>query len=110
MTISEANLGFSVADAEDVEIQTNAGDLYLRFTDWRESSVRHTFVDVVGFRWGAVPTVDTPRDDMAYEVADSAWLLTEAQIEGCAPRQLVHFVLCFNALGTLEVICRRRQQ
>ncbi|MEQ9318968.1 MAG: hypothetical protein RIF41_07390 [Polyangiaceae bacterium] len=107
MTISETNLGFSVADAEGVEVAFESGDVDLRFTDWRENPVFHKFVDVLAFRWGARPSVDTPRDDMTYEVSDSTWLAVEAENDGCSTDEIVHLVLCFNAVGVLEIICRR---
>jgi hypothetical protein len=107
MTVIETNLGWSVADGEGVEVHTERGDLVLRFVDWREHPVEHVFVDTLGFRWAGRPSVEVPRDDMSYEVVGSAWLANEAADEPCPAEELVHYVLCFNACGVLEVVCRR---
>lgn len=107
MDVIETSLGWPVADAEGVEVHTDRGDLVLRFVDWQERPVEHRFVDMLGFRWAGRPSVEVPRDDMSYEVVGSAWLANEAADDRCAPEDLVHYVLCFNACGVLEVLCRR---
>jgi hypothetical protein len=108
MHVAPAELGFSVADGEGVEVSFSEGDLVLRFVDWRETKVEHRFVETLAFRWASQPTVETPRDDSTYEVRESSWLLDEVRLEGhLTPEDFVHHVLCFNAEKVLEVISRR---
>lgn len=103
-----ADLGFSVADGECVTLSFDAGELILRFKDWRGQNVQHRFVEALAFRWAARPTIVTPRDDSTYEVEGSVWLLDELESEGYpASERFVHHVLCFNAAKVLEVISRR---
>ena len=108
MELARTQLGFSVADGEAVEVSFANGDLILRFTDWREQSVEHRFVEALAFRWSARPTVETPRDDETYEVLASSWLLDEVRSDGYSTGdEFIHYVLCFNASKVLEVISRR---
>jgi hypothetical protein len=103
-----ADLGFSVADGEAVTLSFEAGDLILRFKDWREQNIEHRFVEALAFRWAARPTVAAPRDDSTYEVRGSVWLLDELESEGYSgSEEFVHRVLRFNAAKVLEVISRR---
>lgn len=103
-----AELGFQVADGEDVSLSFDAGDLVLRFKDWREQDIQHRFVEALAFRWASRPTLPTPRDDSTYEVRDSTWLREEMRHEGDTPSSdFAHRVLCFNASKVLEVISRR---
>ena len=63
-----ADIGFSVADGDGIVLSFSAGDLVLRFNDWREQNVQHRFVQALAFRWAARSTVVAPRDDSTYEV------------------------------------------
>jgi hypothetical protein len=108
MQIVEVDFGFSVADADTPEVRFAAGDLVLVFTDWRERTIEHRFVDALAFRWGTRPSHPTPRDDSAFEVLASEWLDAELRQEGgLAAEDHAHYILCFNATRALEVICRR---
>jgi hypothetical protein len=83
-------------------------DLVLSFVDWQEEKVEHVFSEVLAFRWSARSTTETPRDDSAFEVIESPWLLDEVRLEGHPkPEDFVHYILCFNASKVLEVISRR---
>jgi hypothetical protein len=107
MRVIPANLGFSVADGEDVDVSFTGGDLLLRFMDWRETPIEHRFEEALAFRWSARPPMETPRDDETYEAVESPWLLDEVRLEGHTPEEFAHCVLCFNAAKVLEVISRR---
>ena len=110
MNLVPAELTFSVADGEGIEVAFRDGDLTLRFTDWREQPVQHCFVDTLAFRWSAQASVPTPRDDEAYQLVDSSWLSEEVRAEVVAkPEDFAHYVLCFNAAKVLEVISRKPQ-
>jgi hypothetical protein len=109
MDIVPANLGFSVADGEHVEVTFANGDLLLRFVDWREQPVEARFTDALAFRWASRPSFETPRDDSTYEFLGSTWLDAEVRFEGLSyPGNFAHYVLCFNASKVLEIIARRR--
>jgi len=109
--VVQTDLGFSVADGEDVQVTFVNGDLRLQFVDWREQPIEYRFVEALAFRWSGQSTVDTPRDDATYEVQDSTWLREEVRRDGYdAPQEFVHTVLCFNAAKVLEVISRRPPQ
>ena len=108
MDLVPADLDFAVADGERVETAFADGDLVLRFVDWREERIERRFPDTLAFRWATRSTVETPRDDMAYEVPESPWLVEEVRSEAYSnPGDFVHFILCFNAAQILEVISRR---
>ena len=102
-----AQLGFTVADGESVDVSFIDGDLILRFKDWHEQIVEHRFIEALAFRWSARSTVSTPRNDESYQVSDSTWLRDECQLEGYSADRFAHHVLCFNAEKVLEVISRR---
>jgi hypothetical protein len=108
MPIVFAELPFMVADGERIEVTFADGDLVLRFVDISKHAVEYRFRNVLAFRWSARSTVETPRDDMAFEVMESAWLADEVQLDGCSkPEEFAHHVLCFNAAKVLEIISRR---
>lgn len=108
MGLAPANLDFAIADGERIEIAFADGHLVLRFVDWREEQVERRFPDALAFRWSTRPTIETPRDDTAYEVLESSWLLDELQSETPPnPGDFVHYALCFNTAKVLEVISRR---
>jgi len=81
MGLAPADLDFAVADGERIEIAFADGDLVLRFVDWREEQIERRFPDALAFRWSTHPTIETPRDDMAYEARESLWLLDEVRLE-----------------------------
>ena len=103
-----AVFGFSVADADVPDVHFAEGNLIITFKDWRERSVEHRFLDVLAFRWATTPSYATPREDSTFELRDSDWLQTELHRDrGLATSDFAHYILCFNASSTLEVICRR---
>lgn len=106
MTFVRVDIGVHTADAEDVAVQYSSGDLELTFVDWQEQPRRAVFADVLAFRWQEFDEEDI-RDDVVYEVKNSDWLARQARIQAVEAEGYVHYKLCFNACGTLDVLCRR---
>jgi hypothetical protein len=106
MTFVTVDIGVQTADAEDVAVQFSSSDLVLTFVDWQERSRRVVFADVLAFRWQAFDEEDI-RDDVVHEVKDSDWLARQALLQAVEAEGYVHYKLCFNASGTLDVLCRR---
>jgi hypothetical protein len=106
MKFKQVDLGVQTADAERVEMRFVGDVLTLHFLDWKEEPRGVTFERVLGFRWQEFDEQDV-RDDSVYEVLDSAWLERQAALHGVTPRDHAHYALCFNACGTLDVLCRR---
>jgi len=106
VTFVAVDIGVHTADAEDVALQFSSGDLILTFVDWQEQPRRAVFPDVLAFRWQEFDENDI-RDDVVYEVTDSDWLARQAKLQAVKAEGYVHYKLCFNACGTLDVLCRR---
>ena len=106
MKFVQVDIGLHTADAEEVAVQFSSGDLVLTFVDWQEQPRRKVFSDVLAFRWQEFDEEDI-RDDVVYEVKDSDWLARQARLQGVETDGYVHYKLCFNACGTLDVICCR---
>ncbi len=105
-TLLPCDLGFSVADGEDVRLLFSDGDLVLTFTDWREQQIEHRFPEALAFRWSYAPSHPTPRDDSTYVLEASEWLQGSADAEGVPSLGFRHYILCFNAEKVLEVVSR----
>lgn len=106
MTCVQVDIGVHTADAEEVAIQFSGGDLVLTFIDWMEQPRRAVFKDVLGFRWQEFDE-EGIRDDVVYEMKDSDWLAHQCRLQGVASDGYVHYKLCFNACGSLDVLCSR---
>jgi len=103
------HLGFSTADAEDVQLQFDGSDVTLEFRDWSDQDVKVVFREVLGFRWSQWQDEVAPRDDESYEVLGSEWLQREFDIggTGVVRQDFAHYRLCFSACGVLDVLSRR---
>ncbi len=106
MTFVQVDIGVHTADAEDVAVQFSSGDIVLTFVDWREQPQRTVFNDVLAFRWQEFDE-EGIRNDVVYEVEQSSWLARQAQLQGVPSAGYVHYKLCFNACGALDVLCKR---
>lgn len=99
--------GFVVADAEDVEFALiGSRELRLRFTDWKEERVMVTFHSVVGVRWqeAELSVLGAPYGGVCL-VQKSAWLQVHIEQGVMEPDEgHLHYMLCFNAAGALEVL------
>ncbi|MEM1109489.1 MAG: hypothetical protein AAGH99_12455 [Planctomycetota bacterium] len=100
------DLDISTADAENVQLEYQGGDLSLKFTDWQEHTCKLRFIEVLAFRWE--DEFDTPgiRDDSCYLVEGSPWLARQAELAGEDANHYVHYKLCFNTCGVLDVVCK----
>jgi hypothetical protein len=99
--------GFVVADAEDIQFSLlDDRELRLWFTDWKEQRTMVTFHGVVGVRWqeAELAVLAAPYDGVCL-VQGSPWLGAhlEQGIMGSEEGH-VHYMLCFNASGGLEVL------
>lgn len=101
--LREVNIGTSTADADSVQLFYQFGDLLVRYTDWKEQEQEKKFFDVLAFRWQEFDN-DAPRNDAAYEVLNSSWLLAQAKAQDVTPEAYVHLRVCFNENGVLDVI------
>ena len=99
------DLGFSIADAEDVELVYRGDDLEVTFTDWRQRRRRIVFSDTIALRWQrADATAPGEAYDGANLVVGSSWLDQHRQQSQASPEHR-HLKLNFNAAGCLEAIC-----
>ncbi len=106
MNCIQVDIGVHTADAEDVAVQFTKGDLVLTYVDWQERPRRKEFVGVLAFRWQEFDE-EGIRDDVVYEVVNSDWLERQCELQAVRSSDHVHYKLCFNACGTLDVLCRR---
>jgi hypothetical protein len=101
--------GFSVADAEEVEVESVQAGLRVRFRNWQERCVSAVFVDAVSFRWERLEwkPIEGERFDSSHIIHGSEWLrLHFEQKEIEASEGYRHYRLNFNAAGTLQVIAK----
>src|SRR4051812_40143312 len=70
------DLGFSVADAESVQVSYENQTLSVSFVDWQEKPVACICRDTLAFRWQEAEYLlsDGERYDSAHEIIGSAWL------------------------------------
>jgi hypothetical protein len=106
MNFVEADLGVFTADAENVSLRFEAGELVLTYIDWQERPRCTSFRGVLAFRWQEFDE-ESIRDDASYEVVGSPWLERQCRLQSVPARDCAHYKLCFNACGTLDVLCRR---
>lgn len=101
------NPGFSVADAEYPDIFLKDNTLVVEFVDWREHTIRVTFLNAAGLKWQEIMPKEGPevRDDECYEILNSKWLEAYfGQMVRSVDDHLHHFKLYFNTYGPLEVL------
>jgi hypothetical protein len=104
------DLGFSVADGENIKVSYENQALRVSFVDWQEKPITFLCHDTVAFRWQEAEYIlsDKERDDSPYKIIDSAWLrLHEEQSMTWEGPTFHHYKLNFNAAGILEMICSR---
>lgn len=102
------DLGFSVADAENIAFSYNGENLVLKFDDWMEKSLEVVFKNTVGFKFqeAEYKNSESERDDCCHIVRESKWLqLHESQGLLWSGETWNHYKLNFNAGGIVEVLC-----
>jgi hypothetical protein len=104
----EIDLGFSSADAEDVQFTYKGGKLVLQFIDWTEKPIKVMFSDVVASKWQEAESLGPEeRDDMTYIINNSKWLALHVSQNYIQKNQEYrHLKINFNACGSLEVLCK----
>src|SRR4051794_39473205 len=104
------DLGFSTADASNVELLMKGDVLNTSFINWKEESIRAIFRDVLAFKWENELDEDGLRDDLVYEVEGSEWLGRQVELQAIRDlNSYTHYKLCFNGKGVLDVLCRRTE-
>lgn len=106
MELVARDLGIVTADAEHVRLVFEARALVLSFVDMHDCPGELTFPEVLAFRWQELDEAGV-RDDATYEVVGSAWLARQAELQAVPVGDHAHYMLCFNACGVLDVLCRR---
>jgi hypothetical protein len=110
MGFRQVDFGFTTADGESVELAYSRGELRLTFIDWREEKIQHIFEDVFGFKWEDAQDIDFIRDDRCYEILESDWLKVHIELNAITDYgEYSHYKLCFNAYGTLDVLCKKQK-
>ncbi len=102
------DLGFSVADAEDVSMKYDGSTLFLTFTDWQEQIINVTFENTIAFKYQEAEYYlsDAERFDCCHLVENSEWLkLHINQSMTWDSEAWDHYKLNFNADGIFEVLC-----
>jgi hypothetical protein len=105
MEAKPINLGFVIADAEDVRLAYDGQRLVASFTDWQEQPCRVTFHETVAFRWQRAEHVGPGEAFDAANVIDGSPWLDDHRRQAEATDEHRHLKLNFNAAGCLEVIC-----
>ncbi|NOU48985.1 hypothetical protein HG263_00275 [Pseudoalteromonas sp. JBTF-M23] len=104
------DLGFSVADGEDIKFRFDGSDLVLEFSDWREQHISIKCENTLGFKFqnAEYEISDTERFDSCHIVHDSEWVKEHLrQGEAWDDENWYHYKLNFNAAGVVEVLCSR---
>ena len=104
------DLGFAVADGEDVRMSFQRHILTVTFTDWQQKAVSFVCHDTLAFRWQEAEYLVGPeeRDDSVYEIEHSSWL-GQHRDQACLPEGIPfhHYKMNFNAAGIFEVLCSK---
>ncbi len=104
------DLGFSIADAEDIAFKFDGSDLVLEFNDWKEEHISIRCENTLGFKYqGAEYEIDEiERFDSCHIVNESDWVKEHLkQGEAWENENWIHYKLNFNAAGVVEVLCSK---
>jgi hypothetical protein len=107
--LRKVNLGIYTVDGERVGLQLTGDVLLLSFVDHRGQPQRLELHEVLAFRWQELDDDAATPDDVAYEVVGSPWLARQCALQGERPDRYAHYMVCFNVVGVLDVVCRRRE-
>ena len=107
------NLGFTIADAEQVSLSLSKGRLNISFLDWQEKKVNVIFQDTLAIKWQKADSLGPEyRDDTSFIIKNSEWLKLHSDqniFNKSKKNNFQHLKLCFNACGILEVICDKNK-
>ena len=112
-SIEITNLGFSVADAEDIKFEFDGADLFLKFKDWQEKPITIKCENTLGFRFqnAEYELSQSERFDSCHIVKNSDWVKEHIeQGEAWDGENWFHYKLNFNAAGIVEVLCSKLAQ
>jgi len=107
-TLEIVELGFSVADAEDITFKFDGSDLILQFNDWQEKKVVVKCLNTLGFKFqnAEYEISSSERFDSCHIVHHSKWLEEHIkQGETWGNESWSHYKLNFNASGIVEILC-----
>lgn len=111
--IEIVDLGFSVADAEDITFKFDGADLVLEFSDWQGNHIMIKCENTLGFKFqnAEYELSESERFDSCHIVKDSDWVKEHLrQGEAWKGENWLHFKLNFNAAGIVEVLCSKLAQ
>lgn len=104
------DLGFSVADAEDITFKFDGSNLILEFNDWQEKRIVIACENTLGFKFqnAEYELSRSERFDSCHIVHESEWVKEHLK-QGLAweGESWLHYKLNFNAAGVVEVLCSK---
>ena len=109
-TIEVIDLGFSVADAEDIAFKFDGSDLLVEFTDWQETRITIKCENTLGIKFqnAEYELSELERFDSCHIVHDSDWVREHLkQGEAWSGENWCHYKLNFNAVGVMEILCAK---
>lgn len=109
-SIQIIDLGFSVADAEDIAFKFDGADLVLEFSDWQEKHIVIKCENTLGFKFqnAEYELSESERFDSCHIVHSSEWVKEHIkQGEAREEENWLHYKFNFNAAGVVEVLCSK---
>ena len=107
-SVEIVDLGFSVADAEDIKFHFDGEHLILEFIDWQEQPISVKFENTIGYKYQLAEywLSDEERFDSTHRVKDSEWVKIHLeQGEAWDAQKWYHYKINFNAGGIVEILC-----
>lgn len=104
------DLGFSIADAEDIAFKFDGSDLVLEFKGWKEEQISIKCENTLGFKYQVAEYEidESERFDSCHIVNESDWVKEHLkQGETWENENWIHYKLNFNAAGVVEVLCSK---
>lgn len=104
------DLGFSVADAEDIAFKYDGANLVLEFKDWQEKHVTIKCENTLGFKFqnAEYELSGSERFDSCHIVHGSEWVKEHLkQCEAWEGENWLHYKFNFNGAGVVEVLCSK---
>lgn len=102
------DLGFHIADGENVRYSFDGDKLIFKFIDWKEQTITVACENVIGFKYQQATYEYLPdeRFDSVHIIHHSEWLQQHInQGETWEGKKWQHYKLNFNAAGVMEILC-----